>query len=284
MLYNIKEREIEFNILNLGLKWEDFTLKGIVLYFSGTGNTKFIANRIAEEFKKNECEIEVYSIEEKIDLNEFNYDYLILGFPKYFEYIPKNFIEYLEDNLQISSKEVKTMIFSTGKDRAKTYFNELEKKLLNKNYKVIVTKSFKMPDSYTLSKTYKKITRKDIRELYDNSLFEIKETVANFLMNNTMKYEINEIKASIYKALYKFKTKDLYKNSLNFSVNSSCDQCNLCVNICPTKNIENISELIKFRDNCILCCRCVNACPKNAILYKEKEHSQYKENIDLVVS
>lgn len=258
-------------------------MKGIVLYFSGTGNTKFIANRIAEEFEKNGCEIDIFSIEEKIDLNNFNYDYLILGFPKYFEYIPKNFIEYLDDNLNNSSKEVKTMIFSTGKDRVKTYFHELEKKLLDKNYKVIVTKNFKMPDSYTLSKTYKKITRQDIRKIYDDSLAEVKETVLNFLMDSTIKEEINEIKASIYKVLYKFKTKDLYKNSLDFSVNLSCDQCNLCVNICPTKNIENIGEVIKFRDNCILCCRCVNACPKNAILYKEKEHSQYKENIDLVL-
>ena len=49
------------------------------------------------------------------------------------------------------------------------------------------------------------------------------------------------------------------------------------------QNIENIGGEIKFRDNCIMCCRCVNACPKNAIMYNEKEHTQYKENIDLVV-
>lgn len=258
-------------------------MKGIILYFSGTGNTKFIANKISEEFIKNGCEIDIHSIEEKIDLNNFTYDYLILGFPKYFEYVPQNFIEYLEDNLYDSSKEVKTMIFSTGKDRAKTYFDELEKKLLVKNYKVIVTKNFQMPDSYTLSKGYKKITRKDLREIFDSSLSEIKDTVVNFLTDNYVKEEVNELTATIYKTINKFKTKDLYKNSLKFSVNSNCDECNLCVNACPTKNIENIGGYIKFRDNCIMCCRCVNACPKNAVMYKEKEHSQYKENIDLVV-
>ena len=122
-------------------------MKGIVLYFSGTGNTKFVANKISEEFIKNGCEIDIYSIEEKVDLKNISYDYLILGFPKYFEYIPKFFIEYLEDNLNDSSEEIKTMIFSTGKDKSKVYFNELEKKLLKKNYKVIVTKNFQMPDS-----------------------------------------------------------------------------------------------------------------------------------------
>ena len=258
-------------------------MKGIVLYFSGTGNTKFVANKIGEEFIKNGCEIDIYSIEEKVDLKNISYDYLILGFPKYFEYIPKFFIEYLEDNLNDSSEEIKTMIFSTGKDKSKVYFNELEKKLLKKNYKVIVTKNFQMPDSNTLAKGYKKITRKDIREIFDNSLAEIKDVVVNFLTDNHMREDINEISAVIYKTLNKFKTKDLYKNSMNFSVNFNCDRCNLCVNICPTKNIENIGGDIKFRDNCIMCCRCVNACPKNAIMYKEKEHVQYKENIDLVV-
>lgn len=258
-------------------------MKGIILYFSGTGNTKFIANKISEEFIKNGCEIDIHSIEENIDLNNFSYDYLILGFPKYFEYVPHNFIEYLEDNLYDSSKEVKTMIFSTGKDRAKAYFDELEKKLLVKNYKVIATKNFQMPDSCTLSKGYKKITRKDLREIFDSSLSEIKDTVVNFLTDNYMKEEINELTSTIYKTINKFKTKGLYKNSLKFSVSSNCDKCNLCVNVCPTRNVENIGGYIKFRDNCIMCCRCVNACPKNAIMYKEKEHSQYKENIDLVI-
>lgn len=259
-------------------------MKGIILYFSGTGNTKFIANKIAEEFTKNGCEIETHSIEEKLNLQNISYDYLILGFPKYFEYIPNNFIEYLKDNLYYSSKETKTMIFSTGKDRMKIYFHDLEKILLEKNYKVIVTKNFQMPDSFTLSKGYKKVTRKDIREIYDSSLADIKDIVLNFLIDNSIKEEVNDITASIYKTIYKFKTRDLYKNSSNFSVSVNCDKCNLCVNVCPTKNIENINSYIKFRDNCIMCCRCVNACPKNAILYKEKEHTQYKENIDLVVS
>ncbi|MCF0148888.1 MAG: 4Fe-4S binding protein [Clostridium sp.] len=259
-------------------------MKGIILYFSGTGNTKFIANKIGEEFSKNGCEIDIYSIEEKIELKNLSYDYLILGFPKYFEYIPKIFFDYLEDNLYDSPKEIKTMIFSTGKDKSKTYFNELEKKLLNKNYKVIVTKNFQMPDSYTLAKGYKKNTRKDIKEIFDNSLEEVKNAVVNFLTDNYMKEEVNEISATFYRTMNKIKTKDFYKNSINFSVNINCDKCNLCVNICPVKNIDNIGGDIKFRDNCIMCCRCVNACPKNAIMYKDKEHSQYKENIDLVVS
>ncbi|WP_195428471.1 EFR1 family ferrodoxin [Clostridium sp. D46t1_190503_E9] len=258
-------------------------MKGLILYFSGSGNTKFIANKIEEEFVKNGCDIENHSIEEKINIKSFEYDYLILGFPKYFEYIPQNFMEYINDNLGMSYKEVKTMIFTTGKDKNKICFNELEKILLEKKYKVIVTKNFKMPDSFIISKNYRNVKNNDLDRIYQSSSNEIKDTVANFLIENYSKEEINNFKATIMKRLYKFKTKDLYKNSYKFSINSSCDKCNLCVKVCPTRNIEYIGDDIKFRDNCIMCCRCMSCCPKNAILYKNKKYPQYKENIDLII-
>lgn len=46
----------------------------MILYFSGSGNTKFIANKIEEEFIKNGCDIETHSIEEKINIKNFSYD------------------------------------------------------------------------------------------------------------------------------------------------------------------------------------------------------------------
>lgn len=259
-------------------------MKGIILYFSGSGNTKLIAKKIENELTKNGCEIEIHSIEEKLDIKNFSYDYLIIGFPKYFEYVPQIFMEYINENLHPSDKEVKTMIFTTGKNKNKMHFDELEKVLLEKNFKVIVTKNFKMPDSFIISRNYKVIEDKELDNIYNDSSNEIKDAITNFLIENYSKEEINNFKATIMKRLYKFKTKDLYKNSYKLSVNSSCDKCNLCVKVCPTKNIENIGDYIKFRDNCIMCCRCISCCPKNAILYKDKKFTQYKKNIDLIVS
>ena len=258
-------------------------MKGLILYFSGTGNTKFIANKVCEEFIKNGCLMEMHSIEEVLDIRKFSYDYLILGFPKYFEYIPEIFMEYIKDNINLSEKEVKTMIFCTGKYDLKTSFNELEEILLGKNHKVMTTKNFKMPDSYTLNRKYKDIETDELEEIYNNSNNEVKTFVANFLIENYNKEGVNKFKANIIRRISRFRTRELYKNSYKFSINSNCDKCNLCIKICPTKNIENIGNEIKFRDNCIMCCRCISICPMNAILYKEKNHSQYKINIDLIV-
>lgn len=258
-------------------------MKGIILYFSGAGNTKFVVDNLKDELIKNNCEVDIYSIEDNIKFEKFSYDFLILGFPKYFEYIPRNFLEYIEENLCYSEKEVKTMIISTGREDNKIYFYDLEQSLRNKNFKVVLSKSFKMPDSYTLTRSYKLLDKADIEKILYRSLEEIKSISLKFLIEKPIKVEISKYKSIIYKKFSEYKTRDLYKNSYKFSVSSECDNCNLCVSTCPSRNIENISETIKFRDNCIMCCRCVNVCPKNAILYKEKKYIQYKENINLII-
>ena len=65
-------------------------MNGLILYFSGVGNTKLIAKAFKDEFKKKNCSIDMYSIEENIVFKSLTYDFLVLAFPKYFEYIPKN--------------------------------------------------------------------------------------------------------------------------------------------------------------------------------------------------
>lgn len=258
-------------------------MDGLILYFSGAGNTKLIAKTFKDEFIKKNYNIDMHSIEENIIFKHFKYDFLILAFPKYFEYIPKNCLEYIKENLYYSEKEIKTMIILTGKEYNNVYFYDLENMLKDKNFKVTLYKTILMPNSYTLSKSYKILKDTEIKYTINKSLEEVKELTLKFLNNETLKVELPKYKSIIYKKFNNYKTKDLYKNSYKFSISDECDNCNLCVNNCPSKNIENIANTIMFRDNCIMCCRCVNICPKNAILFKKKKNNQYKENINLVI-
>lgn len=258
-------------------------MNGLILYFSGVGNTKLIAQAFKDEFKKKNCNIDMYSIEENIVFKSLTYDFLVLAFPKYFEYIPKNCLDYIKDNLCNSEKEIKTMLILTGKEDSNIYFYDLDNILKDKNLKVTLYKTIIMPDSYTLSRSYKNLNEGEIKYTINKSLEEVKELTLKFFNEENFKDEFPKYKSIIYKKFNKFKTKDLYKNSYKFSISDECDKCNLCVENCPSKNIENIANTIMFRDNCIMCCRCVNICPKNAILFKNKKNNQYQENIELVI-
>ncbi len=54
-------------------------------------------------------------------------------------------------------------------------------------------------------------------------------------------------------------------NKSSVKVDDDCIRCNLCVKICPMKNLNSTDSGITHNDNCIICYRCVNACPKKAI-------------------
>ncbi|MBD3351910.1 MAG: 4Fe-4S dicluster domain-containing protein, partial [Candidatus Lokiarchaeota archaeon] len=56
----------------------------------------------------------------------------------------------------------------------------------------------------------------------------------------------------------------VYKKLLEID-NESCNQCNLCYEICPMDNISIESGNYQIKDNCYFCVRCYNFCPKNAI-------------------
>jgi len=48
-------------------------------------------------------------------------------------------------------------------------------------------------------------------------------------------------------------------------IHQDCTACNLCIEICPMKNLVNHEGQIQHLNNCTICYRCVNRCPQKAI-------------------
>jgi ferredoxin len=48
-------------------------------------------------------------------------------------------------------------------------------------------------------------------------------------------------------------------------IHEDCNACDLCVGICPMKNLESHDGKIRHMSNCTLCYRCVNRCPRKSI-------------------
>jgi ferredoxin len=53
----------------------------------------------------------------------------------------------------------------------------------------------------------------------------------------------------------------------NFSVDPACNGCGICRQICPVNNIEMTAEKPSWGKACQQCLACLNYCPKNAIQY-----------------
>ena len=56
-----------------------------------------------------------------------------------------------------------------------------------------------------------------------------------------------------------------------------CTRCGYCVRLCPVNNFESIEDgTVITRKACILCLRCYNFCPVSAVKYKGKLHPRGK--------
>ncbi|MGQ9509649.1 MAG: flavodoxin family protein [Thermodesulfobacteriota bacterium] len=85
-----------------------FTKSGLILYFSGTGNTKKMAKLIAEAMKSRDVRITLEEVGQ-CDISSLpNYDFIVLGSPTYFsnvawqvkKVIDESIIHYSESKLK----------------------------------------------------------------------------------------------------------------------------------------------------------------------------------------
>ena len=81
-----------------------------IIYFSGTGNTKFVAQNIAKKLQQWGEELDLINIE-KDKIIPTQYKYLIIGGPIYIDRYPGILIKYAKDNLK--NYKNKCMLFAT---------------------------------------------------------------------------------------------------------------------------------------------------------------------------
>lgn len=250
-------------------------MKGLILYFSGTGNTKHIAEIIDKRFKEKGHETSLLPLDKNLDLNGITYDFLMIGCPKYMEYIPIFLIDMLKEKISYSQSEKKVVLFCTEAGPVKTSFLDYELVLREKNHNVIMTKSITMPNNYFLSKMYKPRSLQENIECVKKGQLKAIQLVDDFLEE---KYQVERLNKFLIKILRKigFKYAKKYeKNGKYFTISESCNGCGKCKRNCIVGNIDFLENKPVFNNKCIGCLKCINSCPYNAILYKNRKIHQY---------
>lgn len=245
----------------------------VIIYFSGTGNSEFVAKRFG---KITNCK--AYSIEENVDFSKIigNNKIITLCFPIHFSRSPIFFQEFLVKHKEDFSGK-KIISFATQQaysgDGAKSVSYVLD------NVEVIYAEHFNMQNNITSMPLYYKLTKRN------NKRCLIKT-------NQKLRFIANEVLADRrkLKGFSKFgeligKTQNMGDDTIvekrknAVKINKDCILCNKCVMECPTNNLENIDSLICSNDSCTFCVRCVNICPKKAITVLI--HGKVKEQYDI---
>lgn len=265
-------------------------MKHLILYFSGTGNTWFIAKQAAENLNNSAC----YSIENDYfqkhmyDLLE-EAEHLIIGYPIYGSEAPKPMSDFIE-KMPVSKTEKSLSIFCTQAFGSGDGANYLIPIFKEKNYRVLQTKEFKMSNNLYVPifiRAFPVGDRSKIDKRHGKALKLLKK------FTDHIQEEVVSIKkvGSINKALGDGQRKHVgkYIKKLNeaYYADETCIKCGLCVELCPVNNIE-LRDSIHYLDGCIACMRCYQSCPVSAIQITEKsknlkKYPRYKgpsENFD----
>lgn len=255
---------------------EKMNMRTLILYFSGTGNTKDIACRFEKALLKRNISVEIHSIEDGADLANTQYDSLIIGFPKYYEYPVLHILNYIRKELPQQKRKIPTLAFCTQAGPLPTNFNGLSRLLDQKNHKLTVSKSFPYANNMMIFSSFKFTDPQKVAENKQNIQEQIEPLLGTWLSGQVSLEQVPAWQRPLFHLIASGCTKGMPVFAMRFSASQDCTHCGLCVKQCPMNNIRMTDDGPIFQKHCLFCMRCINACPTNAILYDNKQCQQYK--------
>jgi len=242
----------------------------ITFYFSATGNTKFIA----ELFSRN-MNAKCISIEDDFTDEITSHDIIAFCYPIYGSRVPRIMREFVASHTNsLAGKKViilVTQLLFSG-DGARVFTDMLG------SAEVIYAEHFNMPNNICNTPLFKKPGKNKIRRYIKNAEAKMAVVCKNIKSGIVVKRGfsgfskmLGNIQGKPWRTMEQNAKKDV-------KVDKDCTACNLCIKICPMKNLENTHGAIKQKNNCTVCYRCVNKCPHKAITVwiHRKPKWQYK--------
>ena len=234
----------------------------MVLYFSGTGNSRFVAERIAEATNDEAVDINKYiKGNEKADFKKGGV-YVFVA-PSYVSAIARPMTDFIYETA--FPKGIKAYYVVTCK-ASMGVSPEIDRRLSGrKGFRYMGTAEVKMPQNYLVYFTTAE--KEENREIVKNAIPEI-ESIAKTIkagrkiQNKKLKFMEYPVTIFVTDLYYEY-----FMKTKKFCVSEDCISCQKCVNLCPYNNIKMKAGKPVWGDKCTHCMACINNCPKKAIDY-----------------
>lgn len=269
------------NLINdSNLKQEGLRLVGSIFYFSGTGNSRFVAEKFVYLLNnKYKHDFKAYSIEEKLDFITIIDSMPIIGFcyPIYGSSVPtimKNFVEKYKNHLENKKIVIlSTQLIFSG-DGARVFTDLLE----GISVEVILAEHFNMPNNLCNVGIFKvKNGDENIRTLLKAEK-KINSLCKAFEENKKILRGFNGF-SRLMGLTQRIPYKNIEQKAADkvFVDDKKCILCEKCIKECPMSNLYISQNKVISNGICTLCYRCVNNCPQKAInvWLKRKVKKQY---------
>lgn len=234
----------------------------MVLYFSATGNSEYIAKRISGIIG-DDC-INLFDKIQKNDSGTINSakPYVIVT-PTYGWQIPRILRDWIKATSLAGSKDIYFVMSCGGEiGNAAKYVRRLcdEKGLNFKGCAEVL-----MPENYIAM--FSAPDKEEAIAIIDRAE-PIIDSIAEKIKNGEAIADkktglVDKLKSSIVNAVYY----PVFLHAKKFTVADSCAGCGKCVSGCVNNNIRLVDGKPSWADNCTHCMACICRCPLGAIEY-----------------
>ena len=238
----------------------------MILYFSGTGNSEYIAKNIAHLNNDIIVDMALYIRENKTLEVYSDNPYLVVA-PVYISTMPTIVTSLLEKAKLDGNKNIYFIMTCAGNSGSATasFMQPLVEK---KGMIYRGCEHLSMPQNYLM---FFEMKSKDENEAKMSAAIEKVPALAENIRNNE-DFNMGKVgfmhKASIKPVIWLFDT--FFIKPKKFYATDECINCGLCARVCPLANIEMVDGKPKWNKTCVHCTACINKCPKKAIEYGKK--------------
>lgn len=250
-------------------------MKGLILYYSGSGNTKLACQYIASTLKNVDFDLIDIAEDNSIDFNA----YKIIGFATFADFwgppqLMKDFINKLVPQNKLA------FVFNTYGLVSGRTIRVLKNWVQEKGFNVIAGHSLHTPQNFPQmvanGLTFKNAPGKNKKKSFDQFLKKFDKLIHDYSTGK----KIKKIKLSFSSLLMPVWSRLTAQKVMGqkYLDENLCTTCGTCQKKCPYKAIRMLPKPEFDQEYCYGCWACFHHCPTKAIYTKEfKNKGHYKE-------
>lgn len=229
----------------------------MVFYFSGTGNSKYIAQKMAQSMNSELIDMSI-NRNEKHEYQLQSNESVGFVFPVYYYTINNVVFDFIQ-NLKITGNGYTYAIVTCGASIGGTD-GYLKSELGKRGIRLDHVFPLVMPDNAVFY--YNVINQTESKNLLRKSDREF-EIILNKIKNQEKSNISSATLSKLFRPIY-----HAMSGTKKFSVTDKCISCGKCEKNCPANAIEMKNGIpVWSKTHCDMCSACINRCPVKAIQY-----------------
>jgi len=250
------------------------TDKIMILYFTGTGNSRYVAEKIADKTKGQQLNLN--ALIKKNEAVAVQAENLVFVTPTYAWRIPKIIREWIR-KADFSAVKKVWFVMTCGSEigNASAY----NQKLCNeKGCEYMGTAQIIMPENYIAM--FDVPEKNEAREIIENANPVIEMAAQTISAGEKLPAEKDSLYCRILSGIVNPVFYHFCVKSNAFKVDDRCIKCGMCAEKCPLNNIRIVDGKPVWGKNCTHCMACICYCPTEAIEYGEKSKGKPRYHME----